>query len=515
MRSETEIRLLASLSALTSCWFADTLYAQVPLVTTEASAAAAASAPAVFQGQAAAATSATSEDTAADDGFLYRYKPAANVFELGAFIGPAFISDKNSFRGAARANPGSNPTVMPYATFEKPSVEFGIRGGYYPFTFVGGELEGMVMAASTDGGDGVTVLAGRAQVVVQAPYWSVVPFVVGGAGIWQVNSDYSGNDSDPAFHYGGGAKVNITDQITVRLDIRDTITNQRALTAHPHHLETLVGGSLVLGRPAPAPKDSDQDGYVDSADACPLEAGTLPNGCPVRDADGDGIDDPVDQCVNEAGVAPTGCPVLDADQDGVLDANDQCVSEKGIEPTGCPDGDLDGFPDRDDKCPAVPGVAPDGCLVDSDQDGILGADDRCPDQPETKNGFEDTDGCPDELPADVKNFVGVIAGIEFDTNKDAIRNASADVLDRAVAILTDYPSLRVEIIGHTDDRGAREHNIDLSQRRAAAVKNHLVTRGIDPRRIQTRGAGPDEPLVPNTSLVGRQKNRRIEFRVIE
>jgi outer membrane protein OmpA-like peptidoglycan-associated protein len=515
MRSATEIRLLSSLSALSSCWFVNTLYAQAPQVAAEATALAAASAPPVFQGQAAATTSATSEDSAGDDSFLYRYKPAANVFELGAFIGPAFISDDNSFRGASRANPGSNPTVMPYSTFKKPSVEFGVRGAYYPFSFVGGELEGMVAAAETDRGDGVSVLVGRAQVVVQAPYWSVVPFLVGGVGWWQVNNGYSGNDSDPAFHFGGGAKVNVTNQISLRLDIRDSITNQRALTAYPHNVETVVGGALMLGRPAPAPKDSDQDGYVDPRDACPLEAGTLPNGCPVRDTDGDGIDDPVDECVNVPGVAPTGCPVLDADLDGVPDGSDQCVNESGAAPTGCPDGDMDGFLDRDDKCPAVPGVAPDGCLVDSDQDGFVGADDRCPDQAETKNGFEDTDGCPDELPAEVKNFVGVIAGVEFDTNKDVIRDSSAAVLARALKILADYPSLRVEIIGHTDDRGSREHNLDLSQRRAAAVKNHLVVQGIDPRRVQTRGAGPDEPLVPNTSLVGRQKNRRIEFRVIE
>jgi outer membrane protein OmpA-like peptidoglycan-associated protein len=437
------------------------------------------------------------------------------MVELGAFLGPVFISDNNSFRGPATANPGQNPTLMPYSQFKQPSFEFGLRGSYFPLSFLGGELEGMVAAASTDGGDGVTVLAGRAQLIVQSPFWSVVPFVVGGVGYWLVNNDYSGDDSDPAFHFGGGAKVNVASNVSLRLDVRDTVTNARAIDNYPNNVEVLVGGNLVLGRSDPAPKDSDRDGYVDEHDQCPLEAGTLPNGCPVRDTDADGIMDPDDQCVKEAGPAPTGCPVLDADLDGIADATDQCVSEKGVMPTGSPDGDLDGVLDRDDKCPVIPGVAPDGCLPDADQDGIVGADDRCPEQPETRNGFEDADGCPDELPAAVKNFMGVIAGIEFDTNKDSIRDSSQTVLERAVSDLTEYPSLRIQIVGHTDDKGAHDHNLDLSQRRAESVKSYFIARGIDPRRVESRGAGPDEPLGSNKTLAGRQKNRRIEFHVLQ
>jgi outer membrane protein OmpA-like peptidoglycan-associated protein len=111
--------------------------------------------------------------------------------------------------------------------------------------------------------------------------------------------------------------------------------------------------------------------------------------------------------------------------------------------------------------------------------------------------------------------MGVIAGIEFDNNKDVIRPGVDTVLERAVSVLTEYPSLRVQVIGFTDDRGTREHNVDLSQRRADAVRSHLVARGIDPKRIESRGAGPDQPIAPNDSGAGRQKNRRIEFRIIE
>lgn len=517
MRSETALRLFSSVGLLSSFGIAQTSRAQVPQVAAEAAATGVVTEQGLFKTQPPDSSNATqvTADVGEEGAFMQRYKPVAGTFEIGAFLGPVFISDRNSFRSTPIANPGAPPTMKPYSTFKKPSVEFGVRGGFFPFSFLGGELEGVVGGAETDRADGAVLLAARAQVIVQAPYWSVVPFLVGGAGYWYIGNDYSGNDADPAFHFGGGAKVNVTRQISVRFDLRDTITNQRALTGNPNNIEALFGGNLVLGRPATAPRDSDQDGYTDDRDVCPLEAGSLPNGCPVRDTDQDGVLDTSDQCVNDPGVAPTGCPILDADQDGLLDTVDQCVSEKGVAPTGCPDADMDGILDQNDKCPAVPGVAPDGCLVDADNDGLLGADDHCPDVAENKNGFEDKDGCPDELPAAVKSFMGVIAGIEFDTNKDTIRDSSAAVLDRALAVLTDYPSLSVEVIGHSDDRGARDHNIELSQRRADSVKNHLVARGIDPRRIRPVGAGPDQPLVPNTSLVGRQKNRRIEFRVIE
>jgi outer membrane protein OmpA-like peptidoglycan-associated protein len=483
--------------------------------TSVAAAAASPAASASADGTLGFQSSAVPADTGDDDDFMHRYKPQDNLWEAGLFVGPIFISDDNSFRGPTVVNPGAPPTVQPVSTFKQPAVELGLRGGYYPLSFLGGELEGMLSVAETDAGQGVTVLGARAQVVVQSPFWSLVPFLVGGAGYWNVRNEASGNDGDPAFHFGGGAKLNVTDKLAVRVDVRDSITNQRGNGPYPHNIEALAGANLVFGRQPLKPKDTDGDTITDDRDQCPLDAGTLANGCPDRDSDADGIMDTADQCVAEIGIAPTGCPVPDADHDGVSDADDQCVSDKGLAPTGCPDGDMDGFLDRVDKCPAVPGVAPEGCLADADADGFVGADDRCPEQSETKNGFEDTDGCPDELPAAVKDFMGVIAGIEFDNAQSSIRRSSEPVLSKALAVLTEYPSLRIEIIGHTDSRGVREKNLGLSQERAEAVKAHLVANGIAPSRIQTRGEGPDVPITTNDTPAGRQKNRRIEFRVIE
>ena len=151
---------------------------------------------------------------------------------------------------------------------------------------------------------------------------------------------------------------------------------------------------------------------------------------------------------------------------------------------------------------------------DPDRDGISGDADKCPNEPETKNGFEDADGCPDTIPDKVKKFSGVVKGIEFDRGKDTIRPVSTPVLDEALAVLKEYATIKIQISGHTDTDGEHDKNVDLSQRRADAVKAYFVGKGVDAGRIQTRGVGPDEPIADNKTAAGKQKNRRIEFKVL-
>jgi OOP family OmpA-OmpF porin len=237
-------------------------------------------------------------------------------------------------------------------------------------------------------------------------------------------------------------------------------------------------------------RDRDGDGWLDPDDACPDRAGTSSSGCPALDHDGDGLLDREDECPEVAGPAPSGCPPIDTDRDGWLDPEDACPEQPGVEPSGCP-------------------------LRDRDADGWLDPDDRCPDQAENRNGFEDDDGCPDELPPEVQEFEGVIEGIHFDTGRDTIRRGSRPVLDRAVEVLVRYPDLHLEISGHTDSTGRYHRNLELSRLRARAVKGYLVTHGVDSDRLATRGAGPDEPLADNATARGRQANRRIEFHILE
>lgn len=425
-------------------------------------------------------------EAAKPDRWILRHKPRAHELTLGVFGGimaPA--------RGLGVREPAA--TDREYATV---APEVGLRLGYYPSRFFG--LEGELGLLPTRfGGDRAFLYAARAQAVLQAGWWRVVPFLSLGGGALGVASGaaVAGNDVKPALHFGGGLKINATKRLAVRVDVRDVVRASIVPGARvTHSPEALLSLELRFGvepKPAPAPAgppavDTDADGIADADDWCSHEAGADPHGCPYRDGDCDGVKDDTDACPAERGVAPGGCPAPDRDGDTVDDTVDTCPDAAGPAPSGCPD---------------------------SDGDGIAAPADRCPDQPETRNNIEDEDGCPDELPAEVQRFSGVIEGIRFDNNKATIRPDSQPLLDSAAQVLVNYPKLGLEIIGYTDDRGRREKNVDLSQRRADAVRDYLAGKGVQRERLRTRGAGPDEPVADNKTTVGRAANRRIEFRL--
>jgi OOP family OmpA-OmpF porin len=274
--------------------------------------------------------------------------------------------------------------------------------------------------------------------------------------------------------------------------------------------EGLVGVYYAWGRrphqvaAAPVPVDSDGDGIDDDRDKCPTEAEDTDgfedeDGCPDTDNDGDGITDRDDKCPadpeSKDGVDDDdGCPEKDDDGDAVAGSKDKCPTQAE---------DKDGFQD-DDGCPDP----------DNDGDGIADAGDRCTDQPETKNGFQDADGCPDEIPPAVAKFTGTIQGITFTTGTARIRRASNNILDEAAAVLKENPSVRVEIGGHTDDRGDAEKNKKLSRARAESVKKYLVSKGVDESRLRAVGYGPDQPVDPGKGRAARARNRRVEFVII-
>jgi outer membrane protein OmpA-like peptidoglycan-associated protein len=140
--------------------------------------------------------------------------------------------------------------------------------------------------------------------------------------------------------------------------------------------------------------------------------------------------------------------------------------------------------------------------------------DKCINEPETANGYQDDDGCPDEVPVEVKKFTGTIKGIVFVKNSDVIRSQSFAILDQAVAVLNEYPDVKLEIQGHTDDTGSDEYNLDLSDRRAASVKTYFVSKGVAEDRLVTKGYGETQPEVENTSKANRSQNRRVVFVLI-
>jgi OmpA-OmpF porin, OOP family len=186
--------------------------------------------------------------------------------------------------------------------------------------------------------------------------------------------------------------------------------------------------------------------------------------------------------------------ISDRDGDGLVDNDDQCPDDPE---------DFDGFQDSD-GCPDP----------DNDGDGIADIHDRCPNEPETFNNFDDHDGCPDTVPEAVAQFEGTIQGITFKLNSAEIKSSSFPVLDRAVKVLIEYPNLSIEIQGHTDNRGKDEYNLDLSQRRADAVKAYMVKKGAPEERIRARGYGMSQPIASNDTPEGQAENRRVEFRRI-
>ncbi|MCY1013279.1 OmpA family protein [Nannocystis pusilla] len=424
-----------------------------------------------------------------DTPWIKRHRPTRNQLELGIYGGILLPSKEHELY-----NPGDpSVTWQPYKTV---APDIGLRFGYYPLSFLGLEIEGGVAPTKTaTSGQSAVIGMFRGYGILQLPY-RIAPFALIGYGL--MGTSGLGKDIDPTLHFGGGVKFYVNQRLLLRLDVRDNATAQyRTDGGRTNHLEVLLGLSIVLNKkkPAPAPDpDSDGDGFKDKVDKCPTTPGVAPDGCPLA----------------------TPAPEPDSDGDGFLDSQDACPQEPGVAPDGCPekDSDGDGFVDSKDKCPEVPGVAPDGCPPpDRDKDGIPDAEDKCPDIPETKNQYQDQDGCADEVPRAVTKFTGVIKGIFFDVDKDSIKKTSRATLDNAVKVLKDFPDVKVEISGHTDSTGDRDHNIDLSKRRADAVKQYLVDKGIDGGRISTRGAGPDEPIADNKTAKGKSQNRRIEFKL--
>jgi outer membrane protein OmpA-like peptidoglycan-associated protein len=213
---------------------------------------------------------------------------------------------------------------------------------------------------------------------------------------------------------------------------------------------------------------------------------------------------------------PPPAPIKDRDHDGVPDDLDKCPDEPGDGPDGCPDldWDKDGIPNVDDRCPREPGTRElDGC-PDRDGDGIPDPEDKCPDQP----GPAENDGCPVTGPLVTleSDRVRLRGSVHFDYDKAVIKPDSFPLLDEVVGVLRNNPQLKhVRVEGHTDNKGTAPYNLDLSRRRAAAVVEYLVQHGIDRKRLLSAGYGFERPIADNATALGRAKNRRVEFKLLE
>jgi OOP family OmpA-OmpF porin len=197
---------------------------------------------------------------------------------------------------------------------------------------------------------------------------------------------------------------------------------------------------------------------------------------------------------------------LDSDGDGVVDDVDKCPNTpRGMEvdAQGCPlDSDGDGVIDSADKCPNTPpGVAVDssGCPPDSDGDGVPDYLDQCP-------------GTPVGATVNEVGCWSLKATMLFDSNSSYIKKDAYPLLDEVATILEKNPQMKVEIQGYADNTGTPQYNQWLSERRAKRVMDYLVSKGINPERLQAKGYGSTLPVASNATEEGRAQNRRVELK---
>jgi outer membrane protein OmpA-like peptidoglycan-associated protein len=458
-------------------------------------------------------------------------RPNDRTLELGIAAGVFIPDDEHEFY---------DPNAGPQEPLSSVNPDLLGRIGFFPIAFVGAEAEAGVVFANTDTGGSTPLLALRGSVVAQVP-GRVTPFVFAGLGnIWTRSDDMDlGNDRDRVWHAGLGLKYFMSGRLHGRLDGRWYYTNRLRDGMDDNgmvsHWEVTLGAGYTLGGGARETStevvidDPDADGFIGSADSCPEESGVEPDGCPARDADGDGLVPPQDRCPGEAETVngfedDDGCPdeLPDTDGDGLRGDADKCPTEPEDvdsfeDQDGCPDldNDKDGVVDTADKCPAEAGVVENrGCPdTDRDKDGVVDRLDNCPDEP----GTAANQGCKKkQLVVITQTSLKILDKVFFATNKARILPRSRRLLNNVAQVLQSHPEIeKIRIEGHTDDRGNDAHNKDLSQRRADAVRDYFIERGVAAERLESLGFGEEKPVADNKTGKGRAQNRRVEFNIVD
>jgi outer membrane protein OmpA-like peptidoglycan-associated protein len=332
------------------------------------------------------------------------------------------------------------------------------------------------------------------------------PYVTFGGGYTVLDKEGLGT-----LNGGLGANFWITENVGVNVQsmYKHTFDDAR----HLPHFQHAAGIVFKFGG-----VDTDGDGIYDKNDACKDVAGLKEfDGCP--DTDGDGIKDSDDACPNVAGLKElNGCP--DADGDGIADKDDACPEVKGTKANnGCPDTDGDGVIDGKDGCPKVVGPAANkGCpWPDTDGDGVLDKDDNCP----KVKGLASNKGCPkpepkpvitEEAQAKLDEYAKTIF---FNSSKSSFKRGVSDKLDAIYDIMAQYKKANFAIGGHTDSQGPAPYNQKLSESRANAVRDYLISKGLNASRLTASGHGEDSPIDSNKSRAGRANNRRVEIKLIK
>jgi OOP family OmpA-OmpF porin len=384
----------------------------------------------------------------------------------------------------------------------------GGRFGYQRGPLWALELAGEMTPTVEDveGGKSISFLNSTARLVlspwatpVGGPYF----FIGGGAG--RLSTDLTADSTSDAAHInqglleaGGGVRLWLTDAIGVRLEAREANWLRRETGDAPSANYLTLSGGLTFTVGAKG-RDTDGDAVSDRRDKCPdtpRGATVDAKGCPI-DTDGDAVFDGLDQCADTpkgATVDAKGCP-SDADGDGVLDGLDQCADT----PKGC-------------------AVDAKGCTSDADGDSVCDGIDRCADTPA---GLKvDEKGCVIELIERETELMDTgrirLQNIQFDTGKAILKPESFQTLAVVGTLLTQWPQLKIEVAGHTDNVGGAASNRSLSLLRAKSVLSYMNSKyaALDSTRFTVKGYGKARPLVPNISDENKAQNRRVEFTVL-
>jgi len=212
--------------------------------------------------------------------------------------------------------------------------------------------------------------------------------------------------------------------------------------------------------------------------------------------------------IKQSEVVVTG-PPPDKDNDGIIDADDKCADRPE---------DSDNFEDGD-GCPDI----------DNDGDHVLDIADKCAGEAETFNGFNDDDGCTDSVPEAIEGLRGTVEGLIYGEGETVVRDSAQKYMAKIAKVLAENPSVKIVLVGHTDDREAKAFvqppaegepapdissiATDLARARAEAVRQALVAQGVPSGRIVVDGVGAEEPVADNNSNKGRLANRRVELKL--
>ena len=410
--------------------------------------------------------------------------------EVGVYTG-AFISNYYHQYFEPDKFPGTEgqPTYRPELRRFSPLA--GLRLAYFFRPWLGGEVDFNMVIPETKPTaahamrEAAHIYSGRVQLMFQAANLSrvVVPYASIGHGFGHVSSEYLGSDTDYPPFLGAGARFLVSPSVTLRIDGRwmRAPTPHEPVTLNCNLGELMFGVSLrptrppiVIEPPLPPVKDTDGDGLVDDVDRCPNEL-----------EDVDAFED------------SDGCVDADNDGDGIADAQDKCSAEPE---------DRDEFMDED-GCPDP----------DNDSDGFADAQDRCPLEAEVINGTDDDDGCPDRgnvLVVVSPDRLELLENITF--KKAALQKASFNLLGQLGATLRAHPEIvRLRITVHMQPTKKPDADRALSEQRAQAIRDWLVSYGIDAKRIEPRGFGGSKPLVAPSTKGAKGINERIELIILE